>query len=200
MPRPIGTGPDPELRNLVSLDAQQIELTLPRPGDVDDLFALIHRNPEVTAGLMWDGPENRRDFAMFFNRYAEYRFVPDGHHWVIRDKGDVSGHPGSPLGAIGIRPGALPGRSDIGYWLGQPYWGQGVMTEAVTAVVNHGFTELNMNRIEAGVFLTNPASSAVLAKAGFHVESIQRSSLYKSGTWIDAELWVILRSDWQRSD
>lgn len=197
MPRPIGTGPDPDLRNLVSIDTKQVELTLPRPGDVDGLFALVHGNKDVTAGLMWDGPDSPTDLAKFFNRYSAYCFVPDGHHWVIRDKGPASGRSGVPLGAIGIRPGSMPGRSDVGYWLGQPYWGLGIMTEAVTAVVEHGFSALNMNRIEAGVFLTNPASSAVLAKSGFRLESIQKSSLYKSGAWIDSELWVILRSEWR---
>ncbi len=197
MSRPPGTGPDPNLRNTHRLDAPRLLLTLPEPGDAAELFSLIHGNTRVLAGLMWDGPDHPGDLARFLDAYASSPFEPHGHHWVIRDRGELSGKASRPLGVIGIRPGPLPGRSDIGYWLGERYWGQGVMTEAVRAVVDHGFADLNMQRIEAGVFLTNPASGAVLSKVGFRMESTQRSSLYKAGQWIDSELWVILRSDWE---
>ncbi len=197
MPRPPGTGPEPSRRNTSALETPRLDLTLPRSGDTAELYGLIHRNERITAGLMWNGPERPSDLGRFLDAYPDYTFEPHGHHWVIRDRGELTGTPARALGAIGIRPGPLPGRSDIGYWLGEPYWGRGVMTEAVAAVVDHGFEQLNMQRIEAGVFLTNPASGAVLAKVGFRLESIQRSSLYKAGQWIDSELWVILRTDWR---
>lgn len=63
---------------------------------------------------------------------------------------------GMPLGAIGTRPRGWPGRGDVGYWLGKPYWGRGVMAEALREVLALGFGTLRFVKVEAEVFMTNP--------------------------------------------
>ena len=82
--------------------------------------------------------------------------------------------------------------AELGYWLGEPWWGRGIVTKAVRVVVDHGLSRLGIERIEAPVFEWNPASMRVLEKCGFERESTQRRSAYKDGQLIDCMLYVRL--------
>ena len=62
------------------------------------------------------------------------------------------------------------GYAELGYWLARERWGQGMMSEAVCAVVEYGFQTLNLQRIQAWVLANNQASMRVLQKCGFHYE------------------------------
>jgi RimJ/RimL family protein N-acetyltransferase len=70
------------------------------------------------------------------------------------------------LGAVGIQ---MPEREppEIGYWLGAKFWGHGYATEAVRAVIDHAFADLDFEALAAGARVTNPASRRVLEKCGF---------------------------------
>ena len=71
-----------------------------------------------------------------------------------------------PIGACGLArlDGPAP---DLGYWIGAPYWGNGYATEAARAVIDHAFTALGHDAVQAGARVTNPASRRVLEKCGF---------------------------------
>src|ERR1044071_10357642 len=70
------------------------------------------------------------------------------------------------LGAVGISTGERE-PPDLGYWLGVPFWGHGYATEAVRAVIDHAFADLDYEVLGAGARVTNPASRRVLEKCGF---------------------------------
>ncbi|GAA3992906.1 GNAT family N-acetyltransferase [Mucilaginibacter dorajii] len=84
----------------------------------------------------------------------------------------------------------------LGYWLGQQYWGKGIMTQAVRLMIDYGFTNLDVVRLQAGVFSNNPASMQVLEKAGFKKEGILRSAIIKNDVILDEHIYGILKSDW----
>jgi len=81
---------------------------------------------------------------------------------------------------------------EIGYWIGEPFWGQGFATEAVRALSEWGFKSLDIVRIQAGVFEWNKASMRVLEKAGFHFESKLEKAITKEEKTVDEWLWVRL--------
>lgn len=83
--------------------------------------------------------------------------------------------------------------AELGYWLGESYWGKGLMTEAVKAATEYGFTELKLKRIFAGVFETNPASAKVLEKAGYTFESRQVKAVVKEGKYLDQLVYVMIK-------
>ncbi len=101
------------------------------------------------------------------------------------------------LGAItldNIRRG--PSQSaQVGYWIGPDYARQGYMSEALGALVRHGFSILDLSRIEAACLPENVASRGVLERAGFAYEGIARGYLQIDGRWRDHVLYAILRDD-----
>lgn len=101
------------------------------------------------------------------------------------------------IGGIGLhRQGDFMRRSaELGYWLGEEYWGRGIATDAVRAVTAWGFAQLDIDRIFAQVFGWNPASGRVLEKAGFTFEGRLRGAVYKDGRTTDLLSYGILRTD-----
>lgn len=102
---------------------------------------------------------------------------------------------GAAIGGVGvdIGQGVFAKTGNFGYWLGEPYWGRGLMTAVVRSVVEHIFATSELQRLESPVFAWNPASMRVLEKCGFERESVQRRSIFKDGELIDAVMHVRLR-------
>ena len=114
--------------------------------------------------------------------------VPAGTNFAIEvDGAAVGGISFEPLADV-FRVGA-----EIGYWVGRPYWGRGITTEAVRAVTDHCFRHFDFIRIQASVFSWNPASARVLEKAGYTLEATNRRSMIKEGEVGDRWLYVRLR-------
>jgi len=85
--------------------------------------------------------------------------------------------------------------AEVGYWLGETYWGRGIVTEAVEALVAFAFRRFDLVRVHAGVFETNAASRRVLEKAGFTYEGRLRKSIVKDGKVLDELLYAKLRDE-----
>lgn len=89
-------------------------------------------------------------------------------------------------------------RTEIGYWLGKAYWGQGLASEAVRLIVHYCFDELKLHRVYAHVFTGNAASERLLLRIGFQWEGMERESRLRRGRWMDSILYGLLKSDYQR--
>ena len=94
---------------------------------------------------------------------------------------------GQAVGGIGVMLHSDVERcsAEIGYWLGEEYWGLGIMTEALNAVAEYSFREFVLTRIYAVPFAGNISSCRVLEKAGFVLEGILRRSAIKNGVVVD---------------
>ena len=114
--------------------------------------------------------------------------TPPTHFAIVLD--------GSAIGGIGLEMNTDVFRksAEIGYWLGEPFWGQGIATEAVRVMTDYAFSTLDLCRIYAGVFEWNPASMRVLEKAGYVFEGRLRQSVIKDGKIIDQFLYAIIRN------
>ena len=89
---------------------------------------------------------------------------------------------------------------EIGYWLGAPYWGQGFATEAVRAVIDHAFGDLQHEALQAGARVSNPASRRVLEKCAFQWTGVRLSRIRAINSAapvdrfrLDRKLWVSLK-------
>ncbi len=83
--------------------------------------------------------------------------------------------------------------AEMGYFIGEPFWGKGIASKAIKLMVDYTFNNFNIIRIEAGVFDFNKASMRVLEKNGFYLESINKNAVLKNGKIIDDYTWVKLK-------
>ncbi len=83
----------------------------------------------------------------------------------------------------------------LGYWLGQPFIGQGYMTESVRTIIPHAFGQLRLHRLEAASMPSNTASIKVLERTGFVQEGLARRYLKISGSWQDHMRFALLAED-----
>jgi len=88
-------------------------------------------------------------------------------------------------------------RGSIGYDLARTYWRQGIMTEAVRAIVQFGFEQMQLNRIEADASVENEASIRILEKLGFQHEGIEREQYFEGGEFHDLMLFSLLKRDYK---
>jgi ribosomal-protein-alanine N-acetyltransferase len=95
-------------------------------------------------------------------------------------------------GGIGIRLGQDVHRqtAELGYWLGEKFWGRGVMSEAVAAFTDFCFDNFSLRRIYAEPFANNPPSARVLEKAGFVFEGRLKNNVIKDGKLLDSLLYA----------
>jgi RimJ/RimL family protein N-acetyltransferase len=138
------------------LETERLVLRAPRLEDAKAVAQLANdrRIAENTARI--PHPYGLADAERFFASVNQ----PDGEMaFLITREGVV-------LGACGI---AMPEREapEIGYWLGAAFWGHGYATEAVRAMIDHAFADLDFEALQAGARVTNPASRRVLEKCGF---------------------------------
>jgi len=99
------------------------------------------------------------------------------------------------IGSIGVFRGEnIHYRTaELGYYIGEPYWGKGIMTNAVQQTCEYVFSRSDMLRIYAEPFSYNIASCRVLEKAGFQFEGLLRRNAVKNGKIVDMKMYALVR-------
>lgn len=102
---------------------------------------------------------------------------------------------GKAVGSIGAFFGTdvYEKSAEIGYWLAEPFWGQGIVCEAVKKLCRYVFAKYQIERIFAEPFAGNAASRRVLEKAGFTLEGVMKNSVFKNGVLMDSCMYGLLR-------
>lgn len=168
-----------------------------RPLTGDDLeFVFRHfSDPEVNRYLLDDDPVTTREQA---RAIIDFYLPPAGkpfNRWVIARKPD-----GRPIGTCGYHQWQRRHRrAEIGYDLEKASWRQGYATEALRAVLRHGFERMDLNRVEAMVHPENTASVRVLERLGFRKEGLLRQSVCQGNVYHDHWLLALLKAEWASS-
>ncbi|HMG14548.1 MAG TPA: GNAT family protein, partial [Saprospiraceae bacterium] len=116
----------------------------------------------------------------------------DGILWAISFKENPK-----LLGTIGFwRITKEHYRAEIGYILDPEHWGKGIMHEAMKAVLNYGFTHMNLHSVEAVVNPDNDASISVLERNKFKREAYYRENYYYQGKFLDSGVYSLIISEW----
>lgn len=104
-----------------------------------------------------------------------------------------------PIGSVGLcRVEWKYKKAVIGYWLAKKYWNQGIITEALRLVLDFGFNQLKLNRLESSHFKQNQSSKRVQEKCGLRLEGVARQGMLKNGKFYDEVHRAILFSDYKK--
>lgn len=95
---------------------------------------------------------------------------------------------GEIVGSIGVYFSKVNRSAEIGFWLGEEYWGKKIMTNVIKEIVKYCFSKLNLHRIEAKFLVANTASKKILEKNQFELEGILRKALFKNNKFYDLVL------------
>ena len=175
------------------LETERLVLRAVRPSDLSAIFAIFsdeavtqHYGLETFTAV----EEAAQRIAAIRQNYQKRRSL----RWAItRHEDDTL------IGSVGlmnVRPRFF--NAAVGYELAPAFWRQGVMTEALTAVIEFGFLVMALNRIEAFVVPENVASIRLLEKLGFVDEGLMREYGYWRHAFHDLLLFSLLRKDWDK--
>lgn len=108
--------------------------------------------------------------------------------WAIAIDGEAVGSI-----AIFMKEDVYCKSAEIAYWLGEPIWGNGIMSEAITCLCQTAFEQYDVFRISAEPYAYNVGSRKALEKAGFVLEGTMKKSVYKDGNFYDSCLYALVR-------
>ncbi|MBE5779616.1 MAG: GNAT family N-acetyltransferase [Clostridiales bacterium] len=174
---------------------KRLTLRAARMSDAEDLYE-YSRDPAVARHVLWDAHTSIHQTRTYI-RYLLRQYKSGQPSSFVITMSDT----GKAIGTIGFMWIQQDHRSaEVGYSLSRDYWNRGIMTEALRAIIDMGFTKLNLNRIEAMHEVDNPASGKVMQKAGMHYEGRLRQRVYNKGRFADVDLYAILRQDFVSSN
>lgn len=177
--------------DLPELETDRLLLRKLRMTDAQDMYE-YSRDPEVAKHVLWDAHQSVGDSKGYL-RYAIRQYRQDlPASWGIELKETQS-----LIGTIGFMwINRDHNSAEVGYSLAREQWNKGIMSEALATVLEEGFMDLGLHRIEAQHEVDNPASGRVMAKCGMLYEGCVRGRLYNKGRYVDVALYAILRDDY----
>ena len=158
--------------------------------DAENLFAYAG-DPDVGPAAGWPPHKNAEESLAVIRNVLT---APECYAVCERENGEA-------IGSVGLK---LNGHTDmteredeceLGYWLGRALWGRGIMTKAVEEMCRTGFEAWDIVRIYAEPFAHNAGSRRVLEKAGFALEGVMRSGIWKNGRLRDYCMYALLRPE-----
>ncbi len=168
------------------------------------ILRAFHENDIAAVVRLADDPEIARNTLRIPHPYTEAH----ARAWLTAQREDARTGAGAVFAISRADDGVLMGacgmeifrdhrRGELGYWLGRDFWGRGYTTEAASAVIDWGFTALELNRISAARFSGNGASGRVLEKLGMRREGELRRHVFRGGEFRDMLMYGILREEWE---
>lgn len=102
------------------------------------------------------------------------------------------------IGLININLSAPYKRGELAYWVGKQYWGKGYGTEATKALLEYGFNQLNLNKIFAASFTSNPGSWRIMEKVGLKYEGTLKQHVARFGQFYDLAYYGLLKEEFEK--
>lgn len=179
-----------QVKQMEEIETKRLRLREWTLEDAKALYAYAS-NPDVGPQAGWKPHESEGESLRIIQRL----FIPNGV-WAICLKEN-----GKVIGSIGLEPDKRrPGISsrELGYSLGEEYWGKGFMTEAAKAVLEYCFMVLNLEIVAICTSPKNIKSQRVIEKCGFSYEGTQRKTyrIY-TGAIRDTKCYSMLKEEWQ---
>lgn len=165
-----------------------------RPWEISDLASLVKyaNNWNIAKNLTdkFPYPYTETDGKSFI----EFATMDDPIHIFTIDID------GEAVGGIGIHPQTdiFIKNTELGYWLGEPFWGQKIVSNAIRQIIDFAFITYDIDRIYAKPFGTNIASQKVLENNNFILEGCFEKALFKNGEYLDELVYAFRRENWKK--
>ena len=173
---------------------RESELRLIDPADAEDLNALVlgsYDHIREWSGWLKDKDRTVEQTREWIKQNL-YRFATgQGFEIAIWHKDQIAGQIGYNYFDYENH------RTEIGYWLGEQFQGKGLVTRSCTAMIDHAFENLNMNRVEIKCGTENHKSRRIPEKLGFKQEGTARNAEWLHHRFIDLVIYSVLKSEWR---
>jgi len=171
------------------LENEKIRLRRAKKEDANGILRLLN---DTDVMLYYGESEISYDYALSEVNWFNELFENNAGRWVIEDV-----LTGEYIGDIGIHNyDSKHRKGEIGYKLDKKFWGQGIMSSCVQAVLDFAFLDKNYNRVEALVDIRNKACIALLKKNNFTKEGILRDYEFEHSNFVDLEIHSILKREY----
>lgn len=174
-----------------TIETPRLLLRRARLEDAQSMFRNWASDPEVTKFLTWP-PYRSADEALERVGIWMANYEKDNYYqWMIelKELGEAIGS----ISAVDMKESAAS--VEVGYCIGRAWWHQGLVTEAMEAVIDYFLDQVGMNRVEAQHDTGNPHSGGVMRKCGMQYEGTSRQSCRNNQGICDMAHYAILRSD-----
>lgn len=172
----------------------EIEIRMLEESDAETVFAAVDRNREhLREWLIWvdrtDSPEVTRQYIHDSKLRYENKEMMSGGIWLN----------GEYVGAIGVVVYEWHNQMlELGYWLSADQQGKGIITKVVTAMIDHAFNDLGLNRVEIHCADGNLRSRAIPERLGFHQDGVMRQGGLLNGKFVDKVIYSMLADEWSQ--
>lgn len=179
--------------NFEKIETERLLIRKLTKEDAPDIFHYAS-DPETTKFVLFPTHQTVEDTWKFLGptleKYEKKEVAPWGIEW--KETGRLIG----TSDFIWWNPDHK--KAEIGFILTKEYWNQGIMSEAVKKLIQFGFEEMELNRIEARCHENNIASARVMEKVGMKLEGLAREALFVKGDYWNLKQYAILRQDWKK--
>lgn len=173
-----------------TIDTERLTLRRFRMGDAQAIFDNWANDDQVTKYLSWPTHQDVDTSKAVLSDWIKAYERPETYLWAITFREDDI-----PIGSISVvSHNDRLGKMEIGYCIGKAWWHQGIMTEALGAVMDYLFREVSANRLEASHDANNPNSGAVMVKCGMVFEGTLRQSDFNNQGICDVCWYAAIRN------
>ncbi|WP_338792641.1 GNAT family N-acetyltransferase [Bernardetia sp. MNP-M8] len=189
---------DTKKQNIESLQLESERLLL-NSLSYKDIPKIIEyaANPKISENVInIPFPYFEQDAIFWINSANQDLKTGEAYKFAIRLKDDKNLE---FMGGIGLLIDKKHNRAELGYWIAEPFWSKGFMSEAVEKILEFGFETVELNKIIANHFLTNPASGKVMIKNKMIKEAEIKEHFKKGDTYLDIIQYRLTRKEYQES-
>ena len=172
------------------LTTDRLLLSPPVAADIPNIVRLAGNEAVSRTTANLPHPYAEADAVHWLNAANKGRAAGTQHVFAIRDKTT-----GELMGGIGLHVNKVFNIAELGYWVGQPYWGKGYVTEAAREILRFAFGPLGLRKVEAHYMAVNPASGRVMEKIGMQREGLLRQHIERDGVVNDVIVYGVLAEE-----
>lgn len=189
-----------EHKGTIQIETEHLLLRRFRPDDLMDIYENCWADPDVWKFTSYEPMKCVEDVVnkagMFTKKWFDAYERPNRYSWAIELK-----KTGKPIGRMfGMHPDDKEQSVELAYELGKAWWNQGLMTEAVRAVIDFFLDDVGMQQIYASVSSDNPASGKVLQKAGMRYQAVHAQTMKDNHGISDEIVYAVFRTVARRDE